>query len=66
MTEALIRHARQNEISSTEIISRGIRYAVDGPLPAPDGMVLNVRVAWFIDSGSTVPRFITAHPLPKI
>ena len=66
MAEALLRHARHNEVSSTETTPRGNRYAVDGPLPAPDGTVLNVRAAWFIDSGSTVPRFITAHPLPKI
>lgn len=66
MAEALIRHARQNEVSSTEATARGIRYAVDGALLAPDGTVLNVRAAWFIDSGSTVPRFITAHPLPKL
>lgn len=66
MAEALIHHARHNEVSSTETTLRGVRYAVDGPLPALDGTALNVRAAWFIDSGSTIPRFITAHPLPKL
>ena len=27
--------------------------------------VLNVRSAWFIDIDSAMPRFVTAHPLPK-
>ena len=66
MAEALRRHARENEVVETEETRHGIRYAVDGPLSAPDGTRLNVRSAWFIDPGSSAPRFVTAHPLPKI
>jgi hypothetical protein len=58
-------HAIENEVSEAQENRHGVRYAVDGPLSAPDGTVLNVRTAWFIDANSETPRFVTAHPLPK-
>jgi hypothetical protein len=66
LADALLRHARENEVVETEQTRHGTRYAVDGPLTAPDGTVLNVRSAWYIDPGSETPRFVTAHPLPKL
>jgi hypothetical protein len=57
--------ATENEVSETEETRFGIRFVIDGPLSAPDGTVLNVRSAWFIDAGGETPRFVTAHPLPK-
>ena len=66
LSEALLKHARENElVVAGEQTRHGMRYAVDGPLTAPDGAVLNVRTAWYIDFNSGVPRFVTAHPLPK-
>ena len=65
LAEALLRHARENEVVESEETRHGRRYAVDGPLAAPSGAVLNVRSAWYINPGSEVPRFVTAHPLPK-
>lgn len=65
MAEALLEHARKNEVIECEQTRHGTRYAIDGPLVAPDGAILNVRTAWYINSGSVVPRFVTAHPLPK-
>ena len=44
----------------------GTRYVLDGPLTAPDGTTLNVRTAWYTDPGNDIPRFVTAHPLPKL
>ena len=64
--DALLRHARENEVVETGETRHGTRYAIDGPLAAPDGTVLHIRSAWFIDPGSEVPRFVTAHPLPKL
>ena len=61
----LRRHALENEVADTSGTRHGTRYALDGAITAPDGTVLNIRSAWFIDPGSTVPRFVTAHPLPK-
>ena|SRR6266404_2678266 len=62
----LRRHASKNEVSETEKTKHGTRFCLDGPLPAPDGTILNVRTAWYIDAGAVTPRFVTAHPLPKI
>jgi len=36
-----------------------------GMLRTPDGNDLNIRSVWFIDLGTEIPRFVTAHPLPK-
>ena|ERR1035437_5436271 len=66
LAEALLRHARENEVVETEQTPHGQRYALDGPLTAPDGTRLNVRTAWYINSRGDAPRFVTAHPLPKL
>jgi len=66
LAEALLRHAREHDVVETGETRHGVRYAVDGPMASPDGTVLNIRSAWFIDHGSEAPRFVTAHPLPKL
>ena len=66
LAAALLRHARENEVVATEPTPHGIRYVVDGPLTAPDGQSLNIRTARYISPGSDAPRFVTAHPLPKL
>jgi len=66
LAAALVRHAQENEVGETEQTRHGVRYVVDGPLNAPGGRVLNIRCAWYIDTGGDVPRFVTAHPLPKL
>jgi len=66
LAEALGKHARENDLAvEGEQTQYGVRYVVDGPLKAPDGSLLNVRVAWYIDAGGIAPRFVTAHPLPR-
>jgi len=42
LAEALLRHARENEVAAMEQTAHGHRYVVDGPLTAPDGSRLNV------------------------
>lgn len=66
LADALLRHARENEVTETEATVHGRRYVMDGPLLAPDGTELNIRSAWFIDAVSAAPRFVTAHPLPRL
>ena len=66
LAEVLLRHARENEVAESEQTRYGTRYVVDGPLIAPNGRNLNVRSAWYINPGADVPRFVTAHPLPKL
>lgn len=66
LAEALLQHAREHEVVETEETSHGTRYVVDGPMTAPDGTRLNVRSAWYINPGGGAPRFVSAHPLPKL
>jgi hypothetical protein len=65
LDRALRQHATENEVGREEKTRFGTRYIIDGPLQAPDGRMLNVRTAWFIDNEGDVPRFITAHPLRR-
>jgi hypothetical protein len=66
LSEALLLHGRENEVAIIEKNPCGTRYVVDGILISPNGLRLNIRSAWFINSGGDVrPRFVTAHPLPK-
>ena len=66
LANALLRHARENDVVATERTAHGMRYAVDGKILAPDGTALNVRSACYIRPGSDPPRFVTAHPLRKL
>jgi hypothetical protein len=65
LDRALRQHATDNEVAREEKTRFGTRYVIDGPLHAPDGRMLNVRTAWFIDNEGDAPRFITAHPLRR-
>ena len=65
LAEALRRHAMKNDVCEREQTEYGIRHVVDGSLQAPDGSTLNIRSVWFIDAGSSTPRFVTAHPLRR-
>ena len=66
LAEALLQHARANDVAETEVTRHGQRYVLDGPFIAPDGTILKVRSAWYINSSGGAPRFVTAHPLSKL
>jgi hypothetical protein len=65
LIHSLIEHARSNEVSAVEPTAFGTRYTIDGPLISPDGRNPRVRVIWFTESGSDIPDFVTAYPLPE-
>lgn len=65
LAHALRKHGAENPVLQAEETAYGTRYVVDGPLVAPDGSALNARTVWFINRGTTVPRFATAHPLKR-
>jgi hypothetical protein len=65
LERALREHATNHEVTRTDETTFGTRYVVDGRLTAPDGTSLNVRSVWFINRGTTTPRFVTAHPLKR-
>jgi hypothetical protein len=41
----------------------GTKYILDGKIQAPNGRFLQLRTVWIIDTGQTVPRFVTARPI---
>lgn len=65
MAGQLQQHVQTNEVVEVRQKERGVSYAVDGPLDAPDGSRLQVRSVRFIENGGEIPKFVTAHPLPK-
>jgi hypothetical protein len=40
----------------------GMKYIIDGAIETPTGKTPMVRTIWFIDSGETIPRLVTAYP----
>lgn len=46
--------------------AHGKKYIVDGAIETPTGKSPMVRTIWFIDSGETIPRLVTAYPQRKI
>jgi hypothetical protein len=65
LAQALRQHAGDNVVAFSEDTPFGVRYAIEGPLVAPNGRQLQVRTVWFIDEGGQVPRFVTAYPLKR-
>lgn len=63
LSDALRHHALEHDVIATEDTPFGTSYIVEGQLIAPDGRVPQVRVVWFIETGETIPRLVTAYPL---
>ncbi len=63
LAKALICHAAEHEIAKEEQSIFGIRFVLDGKVAMEDGREAFVRTVWFIESGTDVPRFVTAYPL---
>ncbi len=62
LSEALLRHARDNELVEAEETPFGVQYVVEGPLRVPDGRTPAVRSVWERRPGGGGPRLITAYP----
>ena len=60
--DALKRHAATHEVTNTIATLSGLRYQVEGALKSPDGRNPRIRTIWQIDTGSLIPRLITAYP----
>ena len=63
---ALRQQALGNEVVETDETRYGVRYVVDGVIIAPNGAALNVRSVWYIHPRGSAPRFVTAHPMPRL
>jgi hypothetical protein len=63
LADALKSHAAEHEIKKEEASAFGMRYIIEGELNAPDGRKPMVRVVWFIEKETKLPRLATAYPL---
>jgi len=63
LKQALLEHAHRHDVVKQEPSPFGIRFVVEGPMPAPNGRAPNVRTVWFVETGHGTPRFVTAYPL---
>ncbi len=62
LARALLRHASEHEVAKTEDSPFGTRYTVEGAMASPASSTPFVRAVWFIETGDTVPKFVTAYP----
>jgi Domain of unknown function (DUF6883) len=61
LAEAFKRHAAENDVAEEKATTFGTSYTFEGPLVTPDGRNPVVRVVWFIETGETIPRLVTAY-----
>lgn len=62
LADALAEHAAGHDAVIAETTKHGVCYNVVGELRTPSGRSPVVISAWFFDTGSDVPRLITAVP----
>jgi hypothetical protein len=62
LRDALIAHAKANDITASWETRFGTKYEIDGPLPTRDGRAPIVRVVWFVELQEPAPRLVTLIP----
>lgn len=65
LEQALLKHAAENLIAKIEDSPFGNRYVIEGAILAPDGRTPLIRAVWFVEEGESIPKFVTAYPLPR-
>lgn len=65
LAAALKAQARNNPVALVVDSPYGKRYSVDGAIETPDNRQPRprVRTVWILETGTEVPRLITAHPV---
>jgi hypothetical protein len=63
LSDALVLHARSNEVARSEVSRFGTRYVIEGSIRSPDGRSPTIRAVWFISTNTFAPYFVTAYPL---
>ncbi|MDZ8226647.1 MULTISPECIES: DUF6883 domain-containing protein [unclassified Nostoc] len=61
----LIHTKVSNDVTKIEDSPFGTRYAIEGTLLSPDGRNAVISSAWFIETGETIPKFVTSYPLKR-
>ncbi len=62
LSKAFREAAANLEIFQCTSTPHGVKYQLHGPLTTPIGAQPTVRSVWIIDTGSAVPRLVTAFP----
>ena len=62
LAEALAEHAARHEAILVEANDYGVCYNIIGELRTPSGRSPIILAAWFFDTGSGIPRLISAFP----
>jgi hypothetical protein len=65
LADALRRHAADHGVGTIEDSPFGKRYTIEGAIASPDGRNPVIRTVWFIERGTSAPRFVTAYPRPR-
>lgn len=63
IADVLLSHAYGHKVTKTTKTPFGMKYVIEGDMMMPNGVVVFIRVVWFIDNDSEIPRFITAYPI---
>lgn len=66
LEQALLRHARENEVARTIDTPHRTKYEIEGQLLAPDERTPMVRSVWIVDRDGEPPRFVTALPRSRL
>lgn len=65
LADALIVHAQQHDVVKSEETKHGTRHVIEGELVTPIDRKPLVRSVWFIATGESRPRLVTAYPLEQ-
>jgi hypothetical protein len=61
LRDALLDHAHSARVISVSETKFGKKYILQGSLSAPDGRRPRLRAIWFVATGETAPRLVTAY-----
>ena len=62
LRQDLIKIAVTNAVCEEVRAVFGIKYIVDGTMVSPTGIRASLRTVWIIETGESLPRFVTAYP----
>ena len=62
LKDDLLAIAQTGDAVPAEPSTYGQKYEVSGKLTGPNGQVRYFKTLWLVESGKSVPRFLTAYP----
>lgn len=58
----LLSIAKTNDVENIKEMPYGINYVINGSISLPKRRSVTIKTVWFVESGKTSPRFVTAIP----